>query len=51
MVSYYLRKAKAQERERQTEKTIGFRPLTVSQPTFQEIKITTPRGLQIIIPV
>lgn len=52
MVSYYLRKAKAQEvRERQTEKSIDFRPLTVSQPAIQEIKIITPSGLQIVIPV
>jgi len=51
MVSYYLRKAKAQELEPQTEKSIGFRALTVSQPTLQEIKIITPSGLQIVIPV
>ncbi len=52
MVSYYLRKAKAQEGgEQQTEKSTSFRPLTVSQPTNQEIKIITPRGLQIVIPV
>ena len=49
MVSYYLRKAKAEEL--QSEKSIGFSALTVSQPTLQEIKIITPRGLQIVIPV
>ena len=51
MVSYYLRKAKTQERQTLPEKSIGFRPLTVSQPTLQEIKIITPRGIQIVIPV
>ena len=49
MVSYYLRKAKAEEL--QSEKSIGFSALTVSQPTLQEIKIITPRGIQIVIPV
>ena len=49
MVSYYLRKAKAQELL--TEKSIGFSALAVSQPALQEIKIITPRGLQIVIPV
>ena len=49
MVSYYLRKAKSEEL--QSEKSIGFSALTVSQPTLQEIKIITPRGLQIVIPV
>ena len=49
MVSYYLREAKSEEL--QSEKSIGFSALTVSQPTLQEIKIITPRGLQIVIPV
>jgi len=51
MVSYYLRKAKIKDKGARTEKAVGFSPLTVSQPTFQEIKITTPRGLQIVIPI
>ena len=51
MVSCYLRKAKAQEKEPQTTKSTGFSPIAVCQPSFQEIKIITPRGLQIVIPV
>jgi len=51
MVSYYLRKAKSKNQEALRGKEVGFRAITVSRPTFQEIKITTPSGLQIVIPI
>ena len=50
MVSYYLRKAKLKN-QLHDEDTAGFSALRVSHQPLQEIKIITPAGIEIKIPV
>jgi len=50
MVSYYLRKAKLKN-QLHNEATVGFSALRVSHQPLQEIKIITPAGIEIKIPV